>query len=315
MNETKVPNKSAKKEKLVSGVIVPMLTPVNEKMEVDLFSAEKMINNFVTKGVYPFLLGTTGEGTSVTYKERKKFVKNIAEKFSDKTKIYINIGGNCVTETLEASKVFADLGADFIVSVLPSYYVLDSDQMLRYYESLADASPRPIIIYNITATTHLSIPLDVVEKLSHHPNIAGLKDSERDIKRFDKSIESFKDREDFSHIVGWGAKSYDSLKKGSDGLVPSTGNFSPGMFKDMYDYILQGDLANGERMQNETDELAKIYQKDKSLGQSLAAAKVIMKYYGLCETFMLPPLNELSKEMEKEIINNLKQFEERIKVY
>ena len=315
MNEITVPNKAVKKEKLVSGVIVPMLTPINEKMEVDLFSAEKMINNLVSKGVYPFLLGTTGEGTSVTYEERKKFVKHVAEKFSDKTKIYVNIGGNCVAETLESSKVFSDLGADFIVSVLPSYYVLDPGQMLRYYESLADASPKPIIIYNITATTHLSIPLDVIEKLSHHPNIAGLKDSERDSERFNKSIESFKDREDFSHIVGWGAKSFDSLKKGSDGLVPSTGNFSPGMFKDMYDYVLNGDLENGERMQNETDELAKIYQKDKSLGQSLAAAKVIMKYFNLCETYMLPPLNQLSIEMEEEVINNLKQFEERIKVY
>ncbi len=306
---------SGKKEKLVSGVVIPMLTPINEKGEIDLFSVEKMIDNFIGNGIYPFLLGTTGEGTSVKYCERKKFIQFVAKKYSGKTKIYVNVGNNCVSETLENSKEFSDLGADFIVSVLPSYYALTSNQMLKYYESLAEASPKPILIYNITSTTHLSIPLDIVEKLSHHPNIAGLKDSERDIERFNNAIDTYKDREDFSHMVGWGAKSFYSLAKGSDGLVPSTGNFSPGMFKEMYDSVRKGDLKNGERMQIETDELAKVYQKDRTLGQSLAAVKVIMKYFNLCESYMLPPLTRLTADEEKSIIKNIEQLKERIMIY
>lgn len=303
------------KEKIVSGIVVPMLTPFTEKGEVDLFSVEKMMDNFIRNGAYPFLLGTTGEGTSVSYNEKKKFVGFVCKKYSGKTKIYVNVGSNCVSEAIENAKEFSDLGADFIVSVLPSYYSLTPHQMLKYFELLAEKSPKPILIYNIPATTHQSIPLNIVEELSYHPNIAGLKDSERDVERFDKAIETFKKREDFSHMVGWGAKSFYSLVKGSDGLVPSTGNFSPGMFKEMFNSVRRGDIKNAEKIQNETDELSKVYQKDRTLGQSLAAAKVIMKYFNLCEPYMLPPLTRLTDHEEKSIVKNIEQLKEKIKIY
>ena len=302
-------------EKRVSGVVVPMLTPMNEKLEIDLNSLEKMIDNFSNYGVNPFMLGTTGEGTSVSYEQRKIMLDFVVRKFSGKLNIYVNVSSNCVIDIINNAKEFSDMGADFIVTVLPSYYALTPDQMFQFYESLADNSPKPVLLYNITATTHLSIPLDVIEKLSHHPNIVGLKDSERDLERFDKAIEMFKGREDFSHMTGWGGKLYYALTKGSDGLVPSTGNFTPGMYKEMFHSVKRGDLSNAERLQIETDEIAKIYQKDRTLGQSLAAAKVIMKYFGLCDTFMMPPLTKLSEEEEKSIIKNLEKIQQDIKIY
>lgn len=302
-------------EKKVSGIVVPMLTPVNEKLEIDLNSLEKMINNFSNFGVSPFLLGTTGEGTSVNYEQKKIMLEFVVKRFGGKVKIYSNVSSNCVRDIIESAKEFSDMGADFVVTVLPSYYSLTPDQMLKFYESLADNSPKPVLLYNITSTTHLSVPLDVVEKLSYHPNIIGLKDSERDLERFDKAIEMFKDRSDFSHMVGWGAKSYYSLAKGSDGLVPSTGNFTPGMYREMYESVQSGDLANAERLQKETDELSKIYQKDRTLGESLASAKVIMKYFGLCDIYMLPPLTRLTTEEEKSIIGNLEKIQQEMKIY
>ena len=69
-----------------------------------------------------------------------------------------------------------DVGVDVVVAHLPNFYPLTDDHMLRYFESLADSCPGPLIVYNIPITTHHSIPLDVVSKLSQHPNVAGLKD-------------------------------------------------------------------------------------------------------------------------------------------
>lgn len=303
------------KEKTVSGIAVPMLTPFNENGEVDLHSCKKIIDNFIEKNVHPFLLGTTGEGPSISNNERKKLIEFVGKNYAGKTKIYVSVGSNCAKENIENAKMYSDLGADFIVVLLPGYYQLTTNQIMKYFETLAEKSPKPIILYNIPQTTHHSIPLEVVEKLSHHSNIVGLKDSERDIERFDKAIEMFKNREDFSHMVGWGAKSFYSLSKGSDGLVPSTGNFAPGMFKEMYDSVKRGDLKNAEKLQFETDELASVYQKDRTLGQSLAAAKVIMKFFDLCEPHMLFPLTRLTNEEEKLIIKNIEQLKERIRIY
>lgn len=304
-----------KKEKKYSGIVVPMLTPFNDDLTIDLDAVEKIVSNFISNGVFPFVLGTTGEGPSISAKEKRRFVEFVCRKFSGKTLIYVGLSGNCVGEAIDSAKEYIDLGADVIVSVVPSYFSLKPDQMQKYFEKVADSISKPLIIYNITATTHMSIPLDVVEKLSHHPNIVALKDSERDLERLDRSIEMFRDREDFSHLMGWAAKSFYGLSRGSDGLVPSTGNITPGMFKKMYDSILEGNLEIGERIQNETDQLALIYQSDKTLGESLAAAKIIMEEFGLCKNYVLPPLTPLSKTIVREIISELNYLKDRIELY
>lgn len=304
-----------KREKKYSGIVVPMLTPFKENGSIDLEAVEKIVGNFISKGVFPFVLGTTGEGPSISHKERRRFVQFVGNKYSGKTIIYAGLSGNCVEESIESAKEFIDFGADVIVAVLPSYFALKPCQMQKYFESVADSITKPLIIYNITATTHMSIPLDVVEKLSHHPNVVALKDSERDLSRLDTAIEMFKDRDDFSHLIGWAAKSFYGLSKGSDGLVPSTGNITPGMFKKMYDYVLEGNLEIGERLQNETDQLASIYQSDKTLGESLAAAKIIMEEFGLCKNYVLPPLTPLNKINVEEIKTKLHDLRERVELY
>lgn len=304
-----------KKEKKYSGIVVPMLTPFNDDLTIDLDAVEKIVSNFISNGVFPFVLGTTGEGPSISAKEKRRFVEFVCRKFSGKTLIYVGLSGNCVGEAIDSAKEYIDLGADVIVSVVPSYFSLKPDQMQKYFEKVADSISKPLIIYNITATTHMSIPLDVVEKLSHHPNIVALKDSERDLERLDRSIEMFRDREDFSHLMGWAAKSFYGLSRGSDGLVPSTGNITPGMFKKMYDSVRTGDLVTAERMQKETDRLAMIYQSNRTLGDSLAAIKILMEEFGLCKNNVLPPLTNLDRITVEEIRIQLHDLKKQIQLY
>lgn len=303
------------KEKKYSGVVVPMFTPFDENRKIDLNSVEKIIDNFISKGVFPFILGTTGEGPSISVKERRRLVEFVGKKYSGETIIYAGLSGNCIEESIESAKEYIDLGVDVIVSLLPSYFMLKPDQMQKYFEFVANSISKPLIIYNITATTHMSIPLEIVQKLSYHPNIVALKDSERDLDRLDMAIEMFKDREDFSHLIGWAAKSFYGLSKGSDGLVPSTGNMTPGMFKKMYDAVLEGNLEFAERLQNETDQLAALYQSNRTLGESLAAAKILMKEFGLCEEFVLPPLTQLDTTTVSDIKSELKKLKEKIELY
>ena len=173
--------------------------------------------------------------------------------------------------------------------------------MQNYYSRLADSIKGPLMLYNIAATTHMSIPVDVIERLSHHPNIVGLKDSERDMERMEKCIQIAQNRDDFAYFCGWAAQSARSLELGGNGIVPSTGNFVPGMFKQLYDAALAGDMDTANRLQDETNEIAKIYQAGRTLGQSLTALKVMMQTRGLCTPDMLMPLTRLSEAEEAEI--------------
>ncbi len=290
------------------GVVVPMVTPITKEENIDVKAVERIIENFAQNNVSALIMGTTGEGNSVSTKQGVEMIKAAAKTAAGRIVIYSGLVGNCVSEQLEAAKQFIEAGADVIAATLPSYYALTPEQMYTYYKNLADNISVPLMLYNITITTHMSIPLEVIEKLSHHPNIVGLKDSENDIERLEEALKLFADRNDFAYFCGCAANSAHALKHGADGIVPSVGNFMPKAYDDLFKAGISGDMETAERLQQETINIGKINTKGLTLGQSLAGLKVIMKEYGLCETYMLPPLTELDDETVNRIKTEIKPF-------
>lgn len=287
------------------GVVVPMVTPVTEKGALDVPAVERIIEFFAQNNVAPLLMGTTGEGNSVSASDGLLMVETAVKAAKGRILIYAGLTGNCFAEQLSQAQAYTAAGADVIVATLPSYYALTAEQMYGYYKALADNITGPLMLYNILATTHMTIPIDVVKRLADHPNIVGLKDSERDLERMRQCIDISRDREDFAYFCGWAAQSAYSLSIGGDGIVPSTGNFVPDMFNDLYSAATGGDMDTANRLQDETNEIAKIYQAGRTLGQSLTALKVMMQTKGLCEPWMLMPLTRLSAEEEQSIREKL----------
>ena len=283
------------------GVVVPMVTPVTENQQLDVAAVERIIEFFAVNGVAPLLMGTTGEGNSVSATDGLLMVETAVKAAKGRILIYAGLTGNCFSEQLRQAEAYTKAGADVIVATLPSYYALTEEQMYGYYKNLADSITGPLMLYNILATTHMTIPVDVVKRLAEHPNIVGLKDSERDLERMQQCIAFSKERDDFAYFCGWAAQSAYSLSLGGDGIVPSTGNYVPEMFANLYDAAVKGDMALANSLQDETNEIAKIYQAGRTLGQSLTALKVMMQAKGLCEPWMLMPLTRLSEKEEQEI--------------
>jgi 4-hydroxy-tetrahydrodipicolinate synthase len=278
-----------------------MVTPFTASGKVDEAAVVRICQNFAAHGVSPLVLGTTGESTSVSAEESRRVVAAAVRGVNGKATVYAGISGCCVHQNVESAKAYVGLGVDVVVSILPCYYALTPDQMLRYYEQLAEALPR-LMLYNIPATTHMSIPLEVIQKLSLHPNICGLKDSERDAQRMEECVKLFREREDFSYFLGYAALSSAALRLGADGIVPSTGNIAPKMFRQLYDFALAGKFDECERLQAETNEVAQIYQAGRTLGQSLAALKTMMSCAGLCEPNVLPPLTNLTADEQQAVV-------------
>lgn len=281
------------------GVVVPMVTPVTENGSLDVSAVERIIEFLASNNVAPLLMGTTGEGNSVSAADGLLLVETAAKTARGRVVIYAGLTGNCFSEQLTQAEAYTKAGADVIVATLPSYYTLTEEQMYNYYKTLADNIKGPLMLYNILATTHMSIPVEVIRRLADHPNIVGLKDSERDMRRMEQCVAISRDREDFAYFCGWAAQSAHSLALGGDGIVPSTGNYVPDMFSELYEAATAGDTATAERLQNETNEIAKIYQSGRMLGESLAALKTMMQTKGLCDPWMLMPLTRLSAEEEQ----------------
>jgi dihydrodipicolinate synthase/N-acetylneuraminate lyase len=301
-----------KKKKKYSGVIIPAITPLTLDHKLDEGAVEKIFRFFYEHNTLPFILGTTGESSSLPQSVKEAYVKAAAKNKKPGTLLYAGIASNVINESIEFAKFCADNGVDAVAANLPSYYALTESQIKKHYELLADACPLPLVIYNIPATTHMSIPLSIIDELSHHPNIVATKDSERNEERLKESLELWRARKDFSHFLGWAAKSAEALINGSDGLIPSTGNLVAEVYSKMVVAIEAGDHDKAYEMQKLSDIYGSLYQSGKTLGESLWALKVLMKEKGLCDSTVMPPLQSQSKEEEKKLIQSMKELKDKV---
>jgi len=277
-------------KKKYKGVIVPAVTPLTEKLQIDEAAVSRLFALFYKHNISPFILGTTGESASLSMQLKKDYVLIAGKNKKMGSLLYAGIGSNVLAESIDFASYCSFHAVDVVVATLPSYYGLTEKQMLKYFTTLADSTSLPLFIYNIPATTHMSIPLPVIDELSKHKNIVGLKDSERSEERMLRSLELWKDRKDFHYILGWAAKSADALLNGADGLVPSTGNLYPEIYADMIKAFENGDKDKMYAIQKLSDDYSALYQANRTLGESLHALKLLMKEKGLCEEYVMPPL-------------------------
>jgi len=276
--------------KKYTGIIIPAVTPLTAKLQIDEAAVSRLFTLFYQHNISPFILGTTGESASLSLQLKKDYVMAAGKNKKMGSLLYAGIGSNVLAESIDFASYCSLHAVDVLVATLPSYYGVTEKQMLKYFTTLANSISLPLFIYNIPATTHMSIPLQVIDELSKQKNIVGIKDSERSEERMLRSLQLWKDRKDFHYILGWAAKSADAMLNGADGLVPSTGNLYPEIYGDMIKAFENGDKDKMYAMQKLSDEYGALYQANRTLGESLHALKLLMKEKGLCEEYVMPPL-------------------------
>ncbi len=286
------------------GVIVPMASPFNEKGELDRKAAGVLIEFLLKHHTVPFIMGTTGEATSISIHEREEFVRVLVAHKKENIPLIAGLIGLPYTETIEEANKYFKLGVDSVVLTLPNYYPLNHEQMYHYFKSASENINGNIILYNIPKTTHMSIPVEVIDELSKERNIIGIKDSEFDEGRLVLSLMRWKNRNDFFHLTGVNKLMVRGMELGSRGIVPSTANFDPQIYRNLYDSCLEGKYNEAQSLLNRTQELCDIYQKDRSLGESLAALKTILSFMELCKGEVCLPLTRYEGEEARKIIDN-----------
>ncbi|MDQ7817987.1 MAG: dihydrodipicolinate synthase family protein [Melioribacteraceae bacterium] len=290
-------------KKKYHGVIAPLITPIEKSGKIDDGSVENLFRLVLKHNNFPFILGTTGEIALNPVSNRDHLTKLAVKIVNDKTTLYAGITDNCVETTINTAKKYSDYGVDVFVVHLPYFFPLTPDLMMKYFEFVADNSPRPIIIYNIKSITNMSIPVDIIEKLSLHPNIVALKDSERDYERVEKLAQLFKNREDFSLFIGWTNKSSQALLMGFDGIIPNTTNVTPGLFQSLYEAAIKGDEKTAMEFQERAETLSVLVQNNKAMTRTIPEIKAILNHLNICKPFVQMPLVPLTEEENKILIN------------
>lgn len=275
------------------GVVVPMISPFTPAGEIDEPAVGRIVDHLIgggVEGIFP--LGTTGEAASIYNGERRKLVAATVSSVKGRATVYAGIPSNCFKESVEAAKTYKELGAQAVVAHMPSYYPLSDADIEAYFQRLADSVPLPLVLYNIPVTTHHSIALDSVDKLSKHPNIVAIKDSSGDRARLTEMLKRTGGRTGFPVLLGSSSTFTHGLKLGGVGLVPSGAHLVPAEYHAMYLAATNDNWNEVERLQHETDIACAAYLKGRSLGDGLAALKALMEKRGLCGRTMLPPIRD-----------------------
>jgi 4-hydroxy-tetrahydrodipicolinate synthase len=279
------------------GVVVPLVTPITTDGHLDFLALDRLIEFQIAGGVDGLLLlGTTGEGPCVPRSLRRSLIAHAVATGRKRLRIYVNISENSLADALSEAEEFFSLGADAIAALPPFYFPPRPIELAAWFRALLDASPVPVVLYNIPMTTHTSIPLEVLGELVGHPALVGLKDSENDAQRHAKLLRCFGGREDFSLFSGVGSLMAQDLKSGMDGIVPSVGNLIPGVCQKLCTAVKHGQGDAAARLAAQMTALAALYQKGRTLAQSLAAMKGLLHLRRLCSPAVFPPLLPLSSE-------------------
>ena len=275
------------------GVIVPMVTPVTARGELDEAAVDRLVDFLLAGGIRDiFVAGTTGESVSVPHSMRLRLVQRTRDRAQDHATVYAGLGDIHPGE-VSAGNEYLSAGADAIVARPP--VSLPLAELLPWFRSILDGVNGPVILYNIPSVTNVSIPPDVVAQLMGHPRLVGIKDSENDAKRLEELLGRFGDQPAFSVLIGVGALMVQGLKLGAEGIVPSAGNLIPDVCQRVYESARRGDWARVDGEFERMRDVHAIYQKGRTLGQSIAALKAALACRGLCGPHVLPPLHPLSE--------------------
>lgn len=234
----------------LAGVFPPIPTPFDSDGNLlpDKLKANIALWNKTDLHGY-VVLGSNGEAPLLTDAERFEVWQAARAATPREKLLLVGAGVESTRHSLALAKRAAEIGADAVMFITPSYYKsqMNSANLIHHYRTLADASPLPTIIYNMPGATGIDIDANTVIQLAAHPNIIGIKDSSGNVTKFEEIIRAV--RPDFAVIAGSGGYFYPALCVGAKGTVAALANIAPRECLALYDAFRAGQHEQARALQ------------------------------------------------------------------
>ncbi|WP_458863178.1 4-hydroxy-tetrahydrodipicolinate synthase [Acidaminobacterium chupaoyuni] len=238
----------ANKTQTFRGSFVALVTPFDADGAVDYALLEKLVEFHLTHGTDGLVvLGTTAETPTLTEEEKKAIAKRVIRQVAGRIPVILGAGSNNTLHAAETARSYEALGADGLLVVTPYYNKANKSGMLAHFETIAAATSLPIILYNVPGRTGCSIPLDVLETLSHRENIVGIKEASGDIGYATRCARLV--NENFSLFSGNDDMILPILSLGGSGVISVLANIAPRQTHELVASFLSGDTARSRRLQ------------------------------------------------------------------
>ena len=281
--------------KTLYGTGVALVTPFDEAGNIDYVSLKKVLVH-TAKGVDYFVVqGTTGESVTLTKEEKRKVLAFVIKNNSKKLPIVYGIGGNNTAAVLEEIQDTDFTNVDAILSVSPYYNKPSQEGIVHHFSFVADASPVPVILYNVPGRTSSNLTATTTLRLAKHKNIIGVKEASGNLEQCMKIAKE--KPASFMLISGDDLLTLPIYAIGGVGVISVLANAFPIIFRKMKEFAFAGDYA---RAQKELFKLVDInppmYEEGNPVG-----VKQLMHEMGICGPNVRLPLVQASDELVKKI--------------
>jgi len=229
---------------LIKGIIVPILTPVDQDEHIDEARLRFMVDHVIKDGVHGILaFGSNGEFYMFDDSEMQRALEIMLDQTAGRVPVYFGIGAIRTKKAIRLAKMAESVGA-FGVSVLqPMFLKPTFEELYDHFKAIADAIPKtPVLLYNNPGRVGYTLTADLVEKLARTvPNIVGMKDSSGDFSLLSEYVRRTQDI-DFKVLAGKDTLVYPGLCIGTVGSVCSTANMFGPLVTSIYNKFMEGDL-------------------------------------------------------------------------
>ncbi len=281
--------------KKLYGTGVALVTPLNPDGKIDFKGLKKLLLH-TAKGVdYFVVMGTTGESVTVSSDEKKSILDFVKKNNPSRLPIVYGIGGNDTQSVLNTINSTDLTGVDAVLSVSPYYNKPSQEGIYQHFKAIADASPCPIILYNVPGRTSSNILAETTLRLAAHKNIAGVKEASGNIEQCMKIVR-YKPK-DFLLLSGDDLLTVPLYAIGGKGVISVLANALPLTFKKMKEFAFAGDYEKASQQQFSLLEInGLMYEEANPVG-----VKQLLSELGVCGNHVRMPLLPASSSLQKRI--------------
>lgn len=280
-----------------------MVTPFNEKGGIDLPALQRLTENLVN-GACDFLvvLGTTAETPTLSEEEQRRVLDFVLEVNAKRKPVIVGLAGNNTAELCRRIASFDLLGVDAVLSACPYYSKPTQAGLIAHFEAVADASSRPVILYNVPSRTGCNLEAESTLHLANNPNIVAIKEASGNLVQIDSIL--LNRPSGFKVFSGDDALTLAMISAGADGVISVIGNAIPDIFGTMVHQALFGQINEARATHLSLAPIVEAIFKE----GNPAGIKAMLEQIGICEDYVRLPLVSATPELKKIIYTQIAEL-------
>ncbi|MAI32149.1 MAG: dihydrodipicolinate synthase family protein [Planctomycetaceae bacterium TMED240] len=294
---------------LYRGIVPPLVTPLVDRDKLDYVGTQRLLEHVIKGGVHGvFILGTTGEAPSLSYRLRREFIKLVSETVDHRVPVFVGVTDTSLVESLRLAESAKDSGADAVVLSTPYYFPAGQTELIQYIADIVQEVPLPMMLYNMPSLTKVWFEIDTLRSLAQHREIIGVKDSSGDMKYFQQMLSLKEVRPDWSMFIGPEHLTAEAIAMGGDGGVNGGANIYPQLFVDLYNAAMTQKSQQVEVLSQRVNRLQQIYSVGKYASRFIKATKCALSINGICSDHMAEPFNHFMPPQRAEVSDILSRM-------